>query len=105
MTATLASTGLLASWVADGKVARQLLEENPDVQLLIADTTSGSTPEIALRELRSHLAWSGLPVILIVDPTNACFMTLLETYGAADFICAPADSDLLTARIQAVLRR
>ncbi|MEJ6008126.1 ATPase, T2SS/T4P/T4SS family [Paucibacter sp. AS339] len=94
-----------ARWEATGSGARAILEANQDVQLLIADTAAGGDSEDMLRNLRRELAWSGLPVILLVDPAESDFLALLESFGVTDFLHKPVVPELLISRAQSVLHR
>jgi type II secretory ATPase GspE/PulE/Tfp pilus assembly ATPase PilB-like protein len=101
----LGQAGYRARWEASGVGARGVLETNGDVQLLIVDTAGGESSEALLRKLRADLAWSGLPVILLVDPAETDFLAQVESYGATDFLHKPVAPDLLIERIHSVLRR
>jgi DNA-binding response OmpR family regulator len=101
----LGHAGYRARWEASGAAARGVLEANGDVQLLIVDTAGRESSESLLRGLRRELAWSGLPVILLVDPAEPDFLAMLESFGATDFLHKPVAPDLLIARVHSVLRR
>jgi type II secretory ATPase GspE/PulE/Tfp pilus assembly ATPase PilB-like protein len=101
----LGQAGYPARWEATGAAARGVLEANGDVQLLIVDTAGDESSESLLHKLRRELAWSGLPVILLVDPAALDFLAMLEAHGATDFINKPVAPELLISRVKAVLRR
>ena len=105
MVELLGDAGYRARWEATGAGARSVLEANGDVQLLIVDTAGGQSSESMLHSLRRELAWSGLPVILLVDPAEPDFLAMLESFGATDFLHKPVAPDLLIARVNSVLRR
>lgn len=54
------------------------------------------------REIRSV---SGTPIIFISSATDRMNMIMAMNMGADDFVCKPFDTDVLIAKIQALLRR
>ncbi|MCB1954064.1 MAG: type II/IV secretion system protein [Rhodocyclaceae bacterium] len=81
----------------------QLRHENSIVAVVIDGRHVSETFEVWLRELRSRLAWSGLPVLFLVDEAQRELRTLIDAFDA-HAVCTEAGRNPL-AGINDGLRR
>ena len=104
--ALLASNGFRVSEAADGIEALEQLEASRDIALLVLDLAMPRmTGQEVLRRLRSTVATSALPVIVLTGATdNRTEIEMMEA-GADDYVRKPLDPERFVVRVKAALRR
>ena len=91
----------------DPSAARDIIEKDENVALLVADIDVGTERENleALLRLRRALAWSRLPVMLIVPSKENATQQIVKDHGVSDYLVKPVTPEIIVARIQAMLAR
>lgn len=85
---------------------RDLLMQHRTVQFLVVDLSNDhEAVRLNTIELRTSLAWSGLPVVALCDPAAAGIVDRMEAVGISDVVPLPLDAALLETRLEAVLSR
>jgi PAS domain S-box-containing protein len=104
MTAALRKRGYRVLSAGDGQRALELLEANPDVELLLVDVVMPVMAGDALvRTVRAARPWA--KVLLTSGWSREEVRRLCAgTHGEIDFIQKPYSADRLVARIEALLR-
>jgi type II secretory ATPase GspE/PulE/Tfp pilus assembly ATPase PilB-like protein/ActR/RegA family two-component response regulator len=104
--ALLTSSGFRVSEAADGIEALEQLETLRDVSLLVLDLAMPRlTGQEVLRRLRSSIATSRLPVVVLTGSTdNHTEIEMIEA-GADDYVRKPLDPERFVVRVKAALRR
>ena len=89
----------------DGAAALSALRESGGVDLAILDVAMpGELDGLAVtRELRADPAYDALPVLLLTARTQDAHVAEGLAVGATDYLIKPFDSDVLLARISALL--
>lgn len=82
-------------------VAGQILDKQPDLVLLDINLPHSDGFQV-MRELRGQ---SSVPVIMLTSRTADMDELLSMHLGADDYVTKPFNTDILLARIQAVLKR
>lgn len=102
----LNSNGFESCLEADPAAASRLIEQTPGIQLLVLDLRPPGPDQLAfIRQLRASLAWSGLPVVVLVDAHDQRMAHVMAEHGVADVITWPLDECQLIERVRAVLSR
>jgi two-component system response regulator BaeR len=94
--------GFIATTVADGQVALEMLQQSPPDLLLLDLMLPGLDGLSILRELRRT---SALPVILMTARVEEIDRLIGLELGADDYICKPYSPREVVARVKTVLRR
>jgi Tfp pilus assembly pilus retraction ATPase PilT len=104
--ALLTNNGFRVSEAADGVLALEQLATLRDVSLLVLDLAMPhKTGQEVLRQLRSSISTSALPVIVLTSASdNRTEIDMLEA-GADDYVRKPLDPERFLVRIKAALRR
>lgn len=106
VSALLNSSGFESMIEAEPHEARRLIERSPGVQLLILDLRQPQGDQLSfIRELRASLAWSGLPVIVLMDENDKKMARAMSDHGVADIVTFPLQERQLVDRVRAVLSR
>ena len=82
-------------------VVQDILQEKPDLILLDINLPYADGYHIC-RELRKK---SDIPILVVTSRNSEVDELMSMNLGADDFIAKPFDMDVLTAKIQAILRR
>jgi type IV pilus assembly protein PilB len=91
--------------VADAATALGYLDQHGNVIALVIDSQLCSkAPEAWLKDLRTHLASSGLPGLFVLRENNAALQALLEQHGAEFIGYAEAQTDELSAAVTRMLQ-
>lgn len=104
---SLGTLGLTIHAVDDPEQARDVLEKNENIVLLIADVDTGNARNniSTLVKLRRALAWSRLPVLVMAPQQDVTVRQILEEHGVADYLIKPATTQAVVERVQAMLER
>jgi CheY-like chemotaxis protein len=91
----------------DIESARGLVEKNENIVLLIVNLQTGKSGDnhLALARLRRALAWSRLPVLLVVPESDKVLEDILHERGVSDYLVQPVTAEAVSARVQAMLAR
>jgi type IV pilus assembly protein PilB len=104
--ALLRSQGIRVSEAADGEAALTCVEAGPPVSLVVLDLAMPGIDGIeVLRRLRSRVATSLLPVVVVTGSTDDAMEVQSMDAGADDYVRKPLDAHRFLARIRATLRR
>jgi type II secretory ATPase GspE/PulE/Tfp pilus assembly ATPase PilB-like protein/ActR/RegA family two-component response regulator len=102
----LRSQGMLVSEAADGAEALGRIEAGPAVSLVVLDLSMPGLDGIeVLHRLRSRVATSLLPVVVVTGATDVETEVRSMDAGADDYVRKPLDAERFLARIRATLRR
>ena len=107
VTDLLAKASIKVHTADDPSAARDIVEKDENVALLVADIDVGTERENldALLRLRRALAWSRLPVMLILPAEQNATQQMVKDHGVSDYLVKPVTSETIVARIQAMLVR
>jgi CheY-like chemotaxis protein len=100
----LSGLGLNVVFASDGMRARMVLEDNPDIHLLITDVVM---PVLDGRELvaglRREERFDELGIIMMSATVTVCEITRLLELGASRFLAKPVNERALCEEIEAIL--
>lgn len=101
----LIDAGHGAGWVPDGEAALAAIKRRrPD--LLILDCNMPKLSGVMLlRQLRNSQEWCDLPVIMLTGRTGETDEELARYAGANEYIRKPFNTEVFTARVEAVLKQ
>ncbi len=87
-----------------GREALELLEQNPDIRLVISDVMMPELDGIGLlKELRESSAYSDLPVIMCTSLAEATQVKEAARLGCTSYLIKPVRANDLAGRIRRVL--
>lgn len=92
---------------SEPQVAREILLKEEDVALLVVDVDAGPGGDNIelLKRLRVAMAWTRLPLVVIIPGNDKKLAKILEEHGVADYLIKPFAPEALMERITSVLRR
>lgn len=101
----LAASGYDVQMTRDGAGALEALRASEPVDLLILDVAMpGEYDGLAVtREVRADPAYASLPILLLSARTQAEHIDEGMAAGATDYVIKPFDTEVLLARIGALL--
>ena len=89
----------------DGSEALQLLQDGPDVDLIVTDVMMpGMSGDQLVRHLQSDGAFAGIPVLVVTAREDQALREELLAGGASDYLIKPFSVPELRARIENLLR-
>jgi type IV pilus assembly protein PilB len=104
--AVVAGLGHRARIQAKPEGLREQLMQQRTVQFLVVDLSAArEAVHLDAAELRTSLAWSGLPVLALYDPGETNIVDRMEAIGFSEVVPLPLDPALLEARLEAMLSR
>ena len=106
ITSVLESHRVKVIHAEDGKAALQLLDENPDVDLILMDTMRPQMDGIeATQAIRQLPAFKSLPIISLTAKAMKGDREKCLGAGASDYVTKPVDPDKLLSLIYQWLNR
>ncbi len=107
VTRLLAEASIKVHATVEDSAAREIIEKEENVVLLVADIDVGAERENieALLRLRRALAWSRLPVMLVLPAEQNATQQIVKDHGVSDYLVKPVTPETIVARIQAMLVR
>lgn len=104
--ALLAKNGFRVSEAEDGVAALAMIDAERDLSLVVLDLAMPRmNGQEVLRQLRSSVATSTLPVVVLTGSVNEHMEVEMMDAGADDYVRKPLDPELFVSRIKATLRR
>jgi CheY-like chemotaxis protein len=100
MRTVLEARGIKVYHAADGKIALELLQQNPDVDLVLMDTMMPEMDGLtATREIRTRLGFGELPIVSLTAKAMKGDREKALAAGATDYVTKPVDPQRLLSVI------
>lgn len=99
----LEKQGYKSQIAADGKAALEMMEANPDIQLVITDLVMPRMTGIELlRQIRTRPEWKNLPVIVVTSVKDRKSVKEAAELDCTDYLAKPLNIESLLLKIKKI---